>query len=80
MLEAVRGLAESLGDDDFVGDTAELPVSQDPAIAAELAPNLPESGKAEVEEVDFSPVNAEPEDDLATVESDHLAFKEKKAG
>jgi hypothetical protein len=70
MLEAVRGLAESLGDNDSVGDTAELPVSQDPAIAAEPVPNLPEPGKAEIEEFDFSPVDAEPEDDLATVEFD----------
>lgn len=80
MLEDVRGLAEGVGDDDFVGDTAEMPVSQETAITAELAPNFPESGNAEIDELDFSPDNAEPEGNLDTVEFDHLAFKKSKAG
>ena len=54
--KAARELAERM-DDDFQGDTAEMPESQDPEITAELTANLPTSANAQNEDFEDTGVN-----------------------
>ena len=48
-----------MDDIDSGGDTAEMPVSQDPEITAELTANLPKSGDADNEDFDDASFNPE---------------------